>query len=154
MTLKCPLPACLPPAGKNVVLVDDSIVRGTTMSQIVEMVRRAGAKKVYLACASPPVIFPNVYGVDMPTRKEFVANGLTTEQVGVCGGQRRAGVCVWRVGGGVRSDSVLVRRGGGGGGAQRSTGVCGWVCVWGVRSRCALRCVLCGQVCAHVCVCA
>ena len=68
--------------GKNVLLVDDSIVRGTTMSQIVNMVRRAGANKVYLASASPPVKCPNVYGVDMPTRKEFVANGLTVEQVG------------------------------------------------------------------------
>ncbi|KAG1656531.1 hypothetical protein FOA52_005557 [Chlamydomonas sp. UWO 241] len=67
--------------GKNVLLVDDSIVRGTTMSQIVEMVRRAGAKKVYLASASPPIRFPNVYGVDLPNRKEFVANGLSVEQV-------------------------------------------------------------------------
>eukprot|EP00195_Chlamydomonas_chlamydogama_P011123 CAMPEP_0202893048 /NCGR_PEP_ID=MMETSP1392-20130828/2691_1 /ASSEMBLY_ACC=CAM_ASM_000868 /TAXON_ID=225041 /ORGANISM="Chlamydomonas chlamydogama, Strain SAG 11-48b" /LENGTH=566 /DNA_ID=CAMNT_0049577231 /DNA_START=215 /DNA_END=1915 /DNA_ORIENTATION=- len=67
--------------GKNVLLVDDSIVRGTTMSQIVDMVRRAGAKKVYLASASPPVKYPNVYGVDMPTRKEFVAHGLEVDQV-------------------------------------------------------------------------
>lgn len=67
--------------GKNVLLVDDSIVRGTTMSQIVDMVRRAGAAKVYLASASPPVKFPNVYGVDMPSKKEFVANGLTSDQV-------------------------------------------------------------------------
>ena len=68
-------------AGKNVLLVDDSIVRGTTMSQIVNMVRRAGAAKVYLASASPPVRNPNVYGVDMPSRKEFVADGLTEEQI-------------------------------------------------------------------------
>ncbi|GFR45506.1 hypothetical protein Agub_g6894 [Astrephomene gubernaculifera] len=67
--------------GKSVLLIDDSIVRGTTMTQIVDMVRRAGARKVYLASASPPVVFPNVYGVDMPTRKEFVANGLTIDQV-------------------------------------------------------------------------
>lgn len=67
--------------GKKVLLIDDSIVRGTTMRQIVDMVRRAGAKKVYLASASPPVKYPNVYGVDMPTRKEFVAHDLTVEDV-------------------------------------------------------------------------
>ena len=67
--------------GKNVLLVDDSIVRGTTMSQIVDMIRKAGAKRVYLASASPPVKYPNVYGVDMPSKKEFVANGLGEEQV-------------------------------------------------------------------------
>jgi len=67
--------------GKNVLLVDDSIVRGTTMTQIVDMVRKAGAKRVYLASASPPVIYPNVYGVDMPSRVEFVANGLSHEEV-------------------------------------------------------------------------
>lgn len=112
--------------GKSVLLVDDSIVRGTTMSQIVDMVRKAGAKKVsiasvfcmscsahlllhfprhcrqfrfacsmenkhlhigdccvqvYLASASPPVRFPNVYGVDMPTRKEFVAADLTEPEI-------------------------------------------------------------------------
>ncbi|KXZ51400.1 hypothetical protein GPECTOR_12g362 [Gonium pectorale] len=59
--------------GKSVLLIDDSI--------IVDMVRRAGAKRVYLASASPPVVYPNVYGVDMPSRKEFVANGLTIDQV-------------------------------------------------------------------------
>lgn len=67
--------------GKNVLLVDDSIVRGTTMSQIVDMVRRAGAAKVYLASASPPVRYPNVYGVDMPNRNEFVAHGLDEGQI-------------------------------------------------------------------------
>ncbi|GIL45400.1 hypothetical protein Vafri_2653 [Volvox africanus] len=67
--------------GKSVLLIDDSIVRGTTMTQIVDMLRRAGARKVYLASASPPVVYPNVYGVDMPSRKEFVANGLTIDQV-------------------------------------------------------------------------
>lgn len=68
-------------AGKSVLLVDDSIVRGTTMSQIVDMVRRAGARKVYLASASPPVRYPNVYGVDLPTRTEFVAHGLDEEEI-------------------------------------------------------------------------
>ncbi|KAG2491227.1 hypothetical protein HYH03_010435 [Edaphochlamys debaryana] len=67
--------------GKSVLLIDDSIVRGTTMTQIVDMLRKAGARKVYLASASPPVVYPNVYGVDMPSRKEFVANGLTIDQV-------------------------------------------------------------------------
>eukprot|EP01025_Chloroclados_australasicus_P052179 TRINITY_DN6073_c0_g1_i4.p1 TRINITY_DN6073_c0_g1~~TRINITY_DN6073_c0_g1_i4.p1 ORF type:complete len:495 (+),score=42.13 TRINITY_DN6073_c0_g1_i4:56-1486(+) len=66
---------------KKVLLVDDSIVRGTTMSQIVDMVRKAGAKKVYLASASPPVKYPNVYGVDLPSRQEFVAHGLTIDDV-------------------------------------------------------------------------
>eukprot|EP00873_Tetraselmis_striata_P016958 jgi/Tetstr1/437222/TSEL_025952.t1 len=66
---------------KNVLLVDDSIVRGTTMAQIVGMVRSAGAKKVYLASAAPPVRYANVYGVDMPSKKEFAANGLTEEEV-------------------------------------------------------------------------
>ncbi|KAA6427811.1 MAG: amidophosphoribosyltransferase [Trebouxia sp. A1-2] len=68
-------------SGKSVLLVDDSIVRGTTMSQIVDMVRKAGAKKVYLASASPPVRYPNVYGVDMPTKKEFVATDLSEEEI-------------------------------------------------------------------------
>eukprot|EP00798_Chlamydomonas_sp_ICE-L_P022929 gene22929-30108_t len=67
--------------GKNVLLVDDSIVRGTTMSQIVDMVRKAGASNVYLASASPPVLHANVYGVDLPNKKEFVANGLTNDQI-------------------------------------------------------------------------
>jgi glutamine phosphoribosylpyrophosphate amidotransferase len=58
--------------GKKVLLVDDSIVRGTTMTQIVQMCRNAGAVKVYLASAAPPVKHPNVYGVDMPSRHEFV----------------------------------------------------------------------------------
>ncbi|WP_096084521.1 amidophosphoribosyltransferase [Agaribacterium haliotis] len=67
--------------GKNVLLVDDSIVRGTTCKQIIQMAREAGAKKVYFASAAPPVAFPNVYGIDMPTSKELIANGLSNEQV-------------------------------------------------------------------------
>ena len=66
---------------RQVLLVDDSIVRGTTMTQIVSMCRGAGAHAVYLASASPPVRYPNYYGVDMPSRREFVANGLSQEEV-------------------------------------------------------------------------
>ena len=66
---------------KNVLLVDDSIVRGTTSKQIVQMARDAGAKKVYLASAAPPVRYPNVYGIDMPAPSEFVAHKLSEEQV-------------------------------------------------------------------------
>ncbi|HEX7417551.1 MAG TPA: amidophosphoribosyltransferase, partial [Steroidobacteraceae bacterium] len=67
--------------GKNVLLVDDSIVRGTTSAQIIELAREAGAKKVYFASAAPPVRYPNVYGIDMPAASELVAAGKTTEQV-------------------------------------------------------------------------
>ncbi len=67
--------------GKNVLLVDDSIVRGTTISQIIQMAREAGARNVYLASAAPAVRFPNVYGIDMPTPNEFVAYNRSAEEV-------------------------------------------------------------------------
>ncbi len=67
--------------GKNVLLVEDSIVRGTTMQHVIQMARDAGAKKVYMASAAPPIRFPNVYGIDMPTPKEFVAYDRTVEEV-------------------------------------------------------------------------
>lgn len=67
---------------KVVMLVDDSIVRGTTSSQIVQMAREAGAKKVYFASAAPAVKYPNVYGIDMPAAEELIAHGRTDEEVG------------------------------------------------------------------------
>jgi len=67
--------------GKNVMLVDDSIVRGTTSKQIVQMARDSGAKKVYFASAAPPVRYPNVYGIDMPAADELIASNRTVEQI-------------------------------------------------------------------------
>lgn len=67
--------------GKNVMLVDDSIVRGTTSKQIIQMARDAGANNVYMASAAPPVRYPNVYGIDMPSATEFVAHDRTEEEI-------------------------------------------------------------------------
>lgn len=67
--------------GKNVLLVDDSIVRGTTCKQIIQMARDAGAKKVYFASAAPAIRYPNVYGIDMPAATELIAAGKTDEEV-------------------------------------------------------------------------
>ena len=67
--------------GKNVLLVDDSIVRGTTIREIIAMTREQGAKKVYVCSAAPPVRFPNVYGIDMPARSELIATGKSVQQL-------------------------------------------------------------------------
>jgi amidophosphoribosyltransferase len=77
--------------GKNVMLVDDSIVRGTTSMQIIQMARDAGAKQVFFASASPPVRYPNVYGIDMPAAEELIAHGRSDEEV-----QRELG-CDWLI---------------------------------------------------------
>jgi amidophosphoribosyltransferase len=76
---------------KVVLLVDDSIVRGTTSKQIIQLAREAGARKVYFASAAPPVRYPNVYGIDMPAASELIANGRSEEEV-----QRLLG-CDWLV---------------------------------------------------------
>ncbi|WP_448213350.1 amidophosphoribosyltransferase [Colwellia sp. MEBiC06753] len=67
--------------GKNVLLVDDSVVRGTTSEQIIEMARAAGAKKVYFASAAPEIRFPNVYGIDMPSANELIAHGREVDDI-------------------------------------------------------------------------
>lgn len=67
--------------GKNVLLIEDSVVRGTTTMEIVQQARNAGAKKVYVAVAAPPVRFPNVFGIDMPCMDEFIAHGRSIEQI-------------------------------------------------------------------------
>jgi amidophosphoribosyltransferase len=64
-----------------VLLVDDSIVRGTTSAQIIDLAREAGAKRVYFASAAPPVKFPNVYGIDMPAKSELVASARSDDEV-------------------------------------------------------------------------
>jgi amidophosphoribosyltransferase len=67
--------------GKNVLLVDDSIVRGTTAGEIVQMARDAGAKNVYFSSAAPPIRYPNIYGIDLPTQKELIAYERNEEQI-------------------------------------------------------------------------
>jgi amidophosphoribosyltransferase len=67
--------------GRNVLLVDDSIVRGTTSRQIIQMAREAGANKVYFASAAPPVRYPNVYGIDIPSEHELIAHHRTEQEI-------------------------------------------------------------------------
>lgn len=67
---------------KNVLLIDDSIVRGTTSREIIKMAREAGARKVYFASAAPPIRYPNIYGIDMPNANELIAHNRTVEEIG------------------------------------------------------------------------
>ncbi len=66
---------------KRIVLVDDSIVRGTTISNLIRMLRKAGAKEVHVRISSPPFLYPCYYGTDVPDNKELIANHLSTEQI-------------------------------------------------------------------------
>ncbi len=75
------MPSSLEFRRKNVLLVDDSIVRGTTSRQIIQMARDAGARKVYFASASPPVRYPNIYGIDMPAPSELIASGRNEKEI-------------------------------------------------------------------------
>lgn len=76
-----------------VLLIDDSIVRGTTAKELVQMARDAGARKVYFASAAPPVRHCNVYGIDIPTRKELVAHARSVEEICLSLGADRCRVC-------------------------------------------------------------
>ncbi|MNM92238.1 Amidophosphoribosyltransferase [compost metagenome] len=88
-----------------VLLVDDSIVRGTTSQQIVQMARDAGARKVYLASAAPPVRYPNIYGIDMPAPEELVAHNRSVEEI-----EKHLG-CDWLVYQDLEDLEVAVREG-------------------------------------------
>ena len=91
--------------GRNVLLVDDSIVRGTTSEQIIQMARDAGANKVYFASAAPPVRYPNVYGIDMPSANELVAHGRTEKEI------EKALGCDWLIYQDLEDLIAAVRRG-------------------------------------------